>query len=249
MGTPEDRNLISVRYASTICLFLEGTRNKREMGASQARNPIGVISRKKASTSKVSKFESNTSIESFSVLNKAQALLLFAVAHGVGKGSPPMAFLHPPTTVEIPNIGAEETPEAVKLMHDRAVNLLEREQKRALHRLEKIHEAKIQEIEQGAAAEAELVELEANRRIEAERKRLENDKYMKLQAADQKERGDLQKLKQWEQQQLVKWNFHQRKERVEGKIDPIKQQLLIEDQTRTSFEEAEMAARMLSKKA
>jgi len=160
-----------------------------------------------------------------------------------------MAFLHPPTTVEIPNIGAEETPEAVKLMHDRAVNLLEREQKRALHRLEKIHEAKIQEIEQGAAAEAELVELEANRRIEAERKRLENDKYMKLQAADQKERGDLQKLKQWEQQQLVKWNFHQRKERVEGKIDPIKQQLLIEDQTRTSFEEAEMAARMLSKKA
>ena len=42
-----------------------------------------------------------------------------------------MAFLHPPTTVEIPNIGAEETPEAVKLMHDRAVNLLEREQKRA----------------------------------------------------------------------------------------------------------------------
>ena len=45
VGTPEARNLISVRCGFTVYLFLEGGENKREMGTPQARNPVGVISR------------------------------------------------------------------------------------------------------------------------------------------------------------------------------------------------------------
>ena len=44
IGTPGARYLVGVRCSLSIHMFLEGARNESEMGAPQARNPVGVIS-------------------------------------------------------------------------------------------------------------------------------------------------------------------------------------------------------------